>query len=112
MISKKYRLHKDFFRTIRVRPQTYRTKNLILSYFHSGVEVRQPPFCFACVVSKKVEKTSVGRNRTRRRVYVALRSLMDKTHPGIFVVHVRQNINNVPFFVLQKEIEELVGGVK
>lgn len=40
---------------------------------------------FAVSISKKVGNTAVLRNRTRRRVYNALRELAPQVRPGIFV---------------------------
>lgn len=62
------------------------------------------------VVSKKVEKTAVGRNRIRRRVYEALRlnlDLIPKKHDYIFVVYSKE-IMTMPFNELEKLLGELV----
>lgn len=61
----------------------------------------------AVVVSKKVEKTAVGRNRIRRRIYEALRVNMKdipKKQDYIFVVYSKELLK-MPF----AEIEELLG---
>ena len=62
------------------------------------------------VVSKKVEKTAVGRNRIRRRVYEALRKNLDyipKKTDYIFVVFSR-DVMTMPFKDLEKMLGELV----
>lgn len=41
---------------------------------------------FAVVVSKKVHKSAVGRNRIRRRVYGVIRSQLPIVKPGVDVV--------------------------
>ena len=64
----------------------------------------------AVVVSKKVEKTAVGRNRIRRRVYEALRLNMDdipKKVDYIFVVYTNE-IMTMPFSELEKLLGKLV----
>ena len=61
----------------------------------------------AVVVSKKVEKTAVGRNRMRRRVYEALRVNFDLVPKGVdyvFVVYSKE-IGKMSF----KELEESLG---
>lgn len=64
----------------------------------------------AVVVSKKVEKTAVGRNRIRRRIYEALRKNFEYIPKGndyIFVVYAKDLIK-MPFSDLEKLLGELV----
>ena len=63
----------------------------------------------AVVVSKKVAKSAVKRNRIRRRVYEALRlnlDLIPKKTDYIFIVY-SDDILTMPF----KELEQLLGGL-
>ena len=65
---------------------------------------------FAVVVSKKVLKPAVGRNRIRRRVYEAVRLDFDKfkkSRDYIFVIY-NQNVKDMPFSELQKTIRSLM----
>lgn len=65
---------------------------------------------FAVVVSKKVEKSAVKRNRIRRRVYEALRlNLKDipKKKDYVFVVF-SKDVINMPFAELEKILSELI----
>ena len=67
----------------------------------------------AVVVSKKVAKSAVERNKIRRRVYEALRINFDdipKKTDYIFVVY-SKDIKNIPFEELQKILGKLVEGV-
>lgn len=56
-----------------------RTKPLFRTTFPWGTVVffRSPAFKAAVVVSKKIAKTAVQRNRLRRRIYAALAETMD-----------------------------------
>ena len=68
----------------------------------------------AVVVSKKVEKSAVGRNRIRRRVYEALRINIDmipKKTDYIFVIY-SKDVMNMRFTELEKELGELVEGCR
>lgn len=68
----------------------------------------------AVVVSKKVEKSAVGRNKIRRRIYEALRLNFDnipKEQDYIFVVYSR-DVMNMPFWELEKLLGELVTEAK
>ena len=64
----------------------------------------------AVVVSKKVLKTAVGRNKIRRRVYEAIRRNIDyipKKCDYVFVIFSR-DVLTMPFGDLEKVLGELV----
>ena len=66
------------------------------------------------MVSKKVEKSAVGRNRIRRRIYEALRLNFEdipKKHDYIFVVYSKDLIK-MPFDELENLLGELVAEAK
>ena len=68
----------------------------------------------AVVVSKKVFKSAVKRNRIRRRVYEALRvnfDLIPKEYDYIFVIF-SKDVLTMPFFELEKQLGELVAEAK
>ena len=68
----------------------------------------------AVVVSKKVEKSAVKRNRIRRRIYEAIRKNMDlvpKKRDYIFVVYTK-SVSKLPFTELEKLLGELVAESK
>ena len=77
--------------------------NAIIGHFGLG-------FYSAFMVSKKVEKTAVGRNRIRRRVYEAIRrnfDLVPKERDYIFVVF-QKEVGKMAFSELEKTLGELV----
>ncbi len=64
----------------------------------------------AVVVSKKVEKTAVGRNRIRRRIYEALRvnfDLIPKKTDYVFVVY-SKDVLKWKFNELEETLGKLV----
>ena len=68
----------------------------------------------AVVVSKKVEKSAVGRNRIRRRIYEALRLNFDdipKKMDYIFIVYSKDLIK-MSFSEIEKLLGELVAEAK
>jgi len=68
----------------------------------------------AVVVSKKVQKSAVGRNQIRRRVYEALRKNLDyipKKMDYIFVVY-SDEVLTMPFTKLEKVLGNLVAEAK
>lgn len=68
----------------------------------------------AVVVSKKVNKTAVGRNRIRRRIYEVVRRNFEdvpRRHDYIFVVYA-PDVLNVPHKELEKILGDLVEQAK
>lgn len=77
MISRKHRFHgHGSLRYVYQRGETVRGPVLALKYIHNS---RRSDYRVAVVVSKKINKSAVARNRMRRRLYEAVR-LLD---PGI-----------------------------
>ena len=111
MLSKKYRFH---------------SRGGVRYVYQKGKTVRKPKmslvFCentrgftrMAVVVSKKVDKTAVGRNRIRRRVYEVLRKNLEfipEKKDYVFVVFSR-DVMTMPFSELEKTLGELVAEAK
>ncbi len=64
---------------------------------------------FSCVVSKKVAKTAVLRNKTRRRVYEAIKKSLPNIKNGyICLVFVKKEVIDADFSTLEKNINELM----
>lgn len=65
---------------------------------------------FAVVVSKKVMKSAVGRNRIRRRVYEAIHLEFPSDKPPtdyIFTVY-NPGVMKIPFRELRRTVQELI----
>ena len=111
MLAKKYRFH---------------SRGGVKYTYQKGKTVRKPQMSLvfnentrgftrvAVVVSKRVMKTAVGRNRIRRRVYEALREnfdLVPKERDYIFVVFDKK-VEAMPYKELVKLLGELVAESK
>ena len=107
MLSKKYRFHsRGGVRYVYQYGKTVRTQKVSLVF----VENTRGFTRVAVVVSKKVEKTAVGRNRMRRRVYEAIRrnfELVPKGMDYVFVVYSKE-IMRMPFGELEGMLGKLV----
>lgn len=107
MLSQKYRFHsRGGVNYVYRHGKTAHATNLSLVYMANQRKMRR----FAVVVSKKVLKSAVGRNRIRRRIYEALRlEGVDQLPPmdGIFVVH-SANFQKLPFTEIREMIHELL----
>ena len=111
MLSKKYRFHsRGGVRYVYQKGKTVRTPKMSLVFVDNTRKFTR----MAVVVSKKVEKSAVGRNRIRRRVYEALRKNMEyipKERDYVFVVFTKE-VGKMPFSELEKLLGELVEASK
>ena len=106
MLSSKYRFHsRGGVKYTYKNGKTLRSPDLSLVFAENSRKKTR----FAVVVSKKVLKSAVGRNRIRRRVYEAIRLNFDKfkqPRDYIFVVY-NSKIKELPFSELEKSIRLL-----
>ena len=111
MLSAKYRFHSRGGVNYTYRHgQTVRSPQLSLIYAKNSRGKTR----FAVVISKKVIKSAVGRNRVRRRVYEAIRLELPNLHTPtdhIFLIHSRE-VATLPFLELQNLIKDLLGRAK
>ncbi|MDO4741768.1 MAG: ribonuclease P protein component [Candidatus Saccharibacteria bacterium] len=107
MINKKYRFHsRGGVRYAYKEGKTIRTAKMSLVF----VENKRKFTRIAVVVSKKVEKTAVKRNRIRRRVYEALRvnfQHIPKGYDYVFIIY-SKDVLKMPFGELEGALGELV----
>lgn len=111
MLNKKYRFHsRGGVKYVYQKGKTVHGKKASLVFCENTRGFTR----IAVVVSKKVEKTAVGRNRIRRRVYEALRlnlDLIPKKQDYIFVIYSKE-IKKIKFQELEKLLGELVAEAK
>lgn len=108
MIAAKFRFHGyGGLKYVHSQGKTVRTKLCGLRF---AANERQKNIRVAVVVSKKVHKSAVLRNRIRRRVYEAVRSHQDQiTQPFdmVFVVF-NEQLATIPAGELQAMVAELL----
>lgn len=106
MLSSKYRFHsRGGVKYTYKHGKTLRSPDLSLVF----AENSRGKTRFAVVVSKKVLKSAVGRNRIRRRVYEAIRLNFDKfkqPRDYIFVIY-NPKTKDLPFSDLEKAVRVL-----
>lgn len=107
MISKKYRFHsRGGVRWVYQHGKTLRRSKMSLVFAENTRGFTR----FSVVVSKKVAKSAVERNRIRRRIYEALRMNMDyipKKFDYIFVIY-QKDVLTMPFGEVERILGELV----
>ena len=107
MLRKKYRFHsRGGVRYVYQNGKTIRTPNMSLVFAENTKGFTR----FAVVVSKKVEKSAVKRNRVRRRFYEAIRLNIDKIpkkRDYIFVIY-SDKVMRQTFSEIEQAVGELV----
>jgi len=109
MLNSKFRFHsRGGVRYVYKHGQTIRQGKMALVYCENTRGFQR----FSVVVSKKVEKSAVGRNRIRRRIYEAIR-LYKKSHSFdakrdyIFIVY-SKDLMDCPFTEVERMIADLI----
>lgn len=107
MLAQPYRFHsRGGIRYVYQKGKTIRTPVLSLVYLPNSRGFQR----FGVVISKKILKSAVGRNRIRRRIYEAIR-LELPNYPYkmdcVFVIY-NKNFLNMPFSELQQTLRELL----
>lgn len=108
MLAFKYRFHgHGSLRYVYSHGQAVRSRLLTMKY--SRHPKRKNPRV-AVVVSKKVYKGAVGRNRIRRRIYEIIRSELPLIHENQDVVLIvfSSEVLTMPFDELQASIKQLL----
>lgn len=107
MLNKRYRFHsRGGVRYVYQKGKTVRKPKMSLVFAENTRGFTR----VAVVVSKKVIKSAVGRNRIRRRIYEAIRinfEYLPKKTDYIFVVF-SKDVKDMPFNELEKLLGELV----
>lgn len=107
MLSQNYRFHsRGGVRYVYQKGKTIRTPLLSLVYAPNTHHKQR----FGVVVSKKVLKSAVGRNRIRRRIYEAIRLELPEftAYQDCLFVVFNKSIAKMPFLELRRAIHELL----
>ena len=107
MLNKKFRFHsRGGVRYVYQHGKTVRSSKMSLVFCDNARKYTR----FAVVVSKKVEKSAVLRNRIRRRVYEIIRKNLDKIpkERDYIVVIFSRDVLNMKYMEVEKILGELV----
>ncbi|MBX4210606.1 ribonuclease P protein component [Candidatus Parcubacteria bacterium] len=86
--------------------QALRGKNFYSTHFSLKVSTSAGGPRFAAIVAKKIERSSVNRNRTRRRIYEIIKEFVI-TKPQHVIVSVKKSILEEKTSVLKDELAKL-----
>lgn len=107
MLSVNYRFHgHGSLRYVYKNGHALRSRFVTLKY---SANPRRKTSRFAVVVSKKVHKSAVSRNRVRRRIYEVIRHELPllKTNCDIVVIVVSSDLLTLPPSELQEALRQL-----
>lgn len=112
MIKKSHRFHgHTSLRFVLSKGRVVRGNNLTLKYIYNN---KRDKFRVAVVVSKKVSKSAVVRNRIRRRVYEIVRlqeAQMTKPFDLVFFIY-SPTLSDIEFNKLERYIVGLIKAIK
>lgn len=106
MLPQKNRLTQAFFHETHARPTLLRGGHLALSRYFDEVFTHPR---VAVIVSKKIDKSAVGRNRIKRRILGILKDFIAQisVHEAL-VFRVHSKLDQVSYTELQVEIAQLL----
>jgi ribonuclease P protein component len=106
MLKKNHKLDRSDFTTVFETRKVYSSSHFTFRF----APVRSwDEFGVSVVVSKKVEKLAVHRNRVKRRAYYALKVIsenLEKPFKGIFVM--KKSVREMDFYDLELELQNLI----
>lgn len=99
MLAKKNRLSREAFNRFFAMGKRHHTPSLQIIYS------RETSFHASVVVSKKVAKHAVLRNKIRRRIYDILRHYSKEMGTvGVFIILTKQGVEKMAYETLKQEI--------
>jgi len=103
MLPKNRRISREIFKSFPGKKKFSESENFSLLYSPNSTTVR-----FGVSVSKKISKKAVVRNKIRRRTYSALRDLVLKSNPGLYLFVAKVGAKDLKGDKLQEEITKLM----
>lgn len=108
MLAQRYRFHsRGGVKYVYSHGESVRGAKISLVYLKNS---RSKYGRFAVIVSKKVLKSAVGRNRIRRRIYEVLRAEMPgiKQPYDVLVTVYSKDVMSMPFGELKESVQDLL----
>jgi len=105
MLPKKQRINRALFQEVLSKGARYHSPHLSLCVLWKATNTRQ----FAFVVSKKILRLAVTRNKVRRRGYAIVRGLKEEVSPSIVgAFFFKKGAERLLFVALKQEIRDLL----
>ncbi len=111
MLPRASRIKKSDFPVLIKTSRNLGSENFSLKF--STLSDPQHPSLFSVVVSKKIAKTAVGRNKLKRRIRYVLSKNLAKMEKGFQIaIFLRINLNKTSYFDLERELLTLMTKAK
>jgi len=111
MLSKKYKISREEFPKNDKNGLFYNSKNLTLTVKKAQKPSKNTKFSF--IVSKKVAKSAVLRNKMKRRGYYAAKKLINSTKPSILAIFMlKRGVDSIPYQEFEDQIVFLLKKAK
>lgn len=107
MISKLFRFHgHNSLRYVYSKGKAVRSQHVTIKFVPNS---RRTHPRFSVVISKKVLKSAVGRNRVRRRIYEYLRNNSDRLNSvyDIVVICTSSELRTLPYASISEQLDQL-----
>jgi len=110
MLSKKNKIKRAYFPSNSKKGIVFQSVYASLSL---QKQTKEPLIKFSFVVSSKVSKKAVLRNKLKRRGYYVIKKFLPSIKPGYFVVFfLKKDIVGIPFVDFEKQILFLLNKAK
>lgn len=114
MLPKQYRLPlRTEFKRIKKEGKLFPGRFFSLLVSHQPPATNYQPPRLAFIISKKIHKKAIKRNRVRRLLVEAVRGILPKIKPGFdFVFLVKKTILEKKLLEIKNEVEKFFGNEK
>jgi len=111
MLFKKHKISRKEFPESDKNGLFYNSKNLTLIVKKPKKDSKNSKVSF--IVSKKVAKSAVLRNKIKRRGYYAMKKIIDSTKPNMIAVFVlKKDVHTIPYHEFEDQILSLLKKAK
>lgn len=105
MLIKKHRINKEIFGEILKRGKIFSSDHLYIKI----LSFPEKYSVFAFVVSSKISKKAVERNKIKRRARHIIKKIMPKIEKGLGVIFFfKKGVERITFSELEKEINDIL----
>lgn len=100
MIAKKFRVPRQIIAPILRKGEEFRTELFIVRYFENNEQFSR----YRVIISKKIEKEAVDRNKLRRQVYEAIRTTATGSKNRDMILIPKKKITTATFAQIKEDI--------
>lgn len=111
MLSKKYKIPRDEFPKNKAKANFYNSQHLTLVVRKSEKHHKNTKFSF--IISKKIARNAVLRNKMKRRGYYAIQKIIKNTKENLLAVFIlKKEIQTIPYRQFEYQILQLLKKAK